>query len=428
MILNIKTLLWIVYLSILSAILIGCGDSGNPTIDDEQVINDPSESSFDLEQTIDSEQDPSACAILLNTNITVPTQLINTSSECDYLLDRSITISSVLTIEPGVVIRATASTRIQVNGGEIIAIGEEHNRIVFEGLVPDQGFWIGIDINRGRRAVFDFVDIRDAGQDCLIVSCPDIALNVSNIALSFTNSSVSNSFVDGMRIGGNVDLQSFSNNQYFGNVLFGLTVDHAHIPLLDVNSDYLGIDEPNTTPGIAIIVAGEQTAGEVVVWKNLNAPYVIDSFFTVSGGVLQLSPGVVLAFGRDAWMTVEGNGVFQALGTAEEPVIIRGFVAEPGFWDGIRFNDTFRTINGNILQFTVVAHSGSTENLLATFGGLGLRDSRVTVSNSAFVDNDFWGIACDDIFGSSVIEDGGGNEFLNNRSGGFDPDCSVRRF
>ena len=44
------------------------------------------------------------CAFILSEDITVPTQLINTDSNCDYLMTRGIDVESLLIIEPGTVI------------------------------------------------------------------------------------------------------------------------------------------------------------------------------------------------------------------------------------------------------------------------------------------------------------------------------------
>lgn len=421
-----RTIFHLVFAVIVGAALVGCsGSSGTDSssiASNDQSVNPTTNPTNTPTNPI--QQDPSACAFLWDTDITSPTELINTSAQCDYLLDGLVDIRSLLIIQPGVVIRATPNTILTLEGGEIQAIGNAQNRIVFEGLARTQGYWNGIVIDSGRNAVFDYVDIRDAGQVCAIVFCPDVAVIVDDIDFSFTNSSVSNSFVFGLSIGEDVNLQAFANNRFFGNGLNGLSVDHKHVPTLDVGTDYLGIDQPNGVVGISI-QTGEQVLGEVFEWKRLNAPYYIGSFFTVSGGILILHPGVVLVFDEAAWMTIEGNGVFQSLGTAELPVVIRGYEARPGYWDGIRFNESFWT--NNILQHTFVAHSGNTENLAPAFGGIRLDESQLRIQNSTFIDNAQWGISCtapDFSDPQSIVSDTGGNTFDNNGAGSIDRDCS----
>jgi len=368
-----------------------------------------------------------ACTYILSGGISSPTRLIDSPGDCDYELSGWVEIRSLLTIDPGVVVRARADQRLILNGGEIRAIGTADKRITLEGATAVQGFWRGIDIRRGRAAVFDYVDIRDAGQVCSIIFCPDVGVLVDDTPLAFTNSSVSNSYVNGMSIGDDAELSAFSNNRFFANGRHGLAVGHRHIPALDQASDYLGIGAENGRPSVGVH-SGSQTMGQVFRWKRLNAPYLIAPYFEVEGGILQLDPGVEIQFGEEAWMNVKGNGVLQAMGTAESPVVLRGRVAQPGYWDGIRFDDS--PWNNNVLQHVTLSHSGNDAGLISAYAAISLDESRVQISNSAFTDNARWGILCNDPddypYVASVIVDGGGNGFAGNASGNVDAHCSVR--
>lgn len=371
-------------------------------------------------------EDAGACRYVLEDDITSPTRLINTDANCDYLLDGWVEVSSLLQIEPGVVVRATADARLVIEGGELSAIGTAQQRIVMEGLSHVSGFWRGINVNSARNVAFDFFDMRDGGQVCSILFCPDVGLMVDNTRLSFTHSSVSNSYVIGMSITGDVEIDAFANNRFFGNSLHGLAVDGNNIPGLDENSDYRGIGDENGIVGVGVH-SGDQTRGEIFQWKKINAPYLINGYYNVSGGTLLLDPGVELAFDEGAWFVVEGNGVFKALGTAAEPIIIRGQQARPGYWDGIRFEES--PWDSNILEHVVLSHSGNTEGLLSAYAAINLDESHVSVSNTTFKDNSRWAIVCNEPdypYEPSVITDGGGNTFSNNESGDIDSDCTVR--
>lgn len=413
----------------LCLILSACGDGdGDPVANGINGVggnggnNQPNDGT---PTTPGSPADSGDCTYVLTSDITSPTQLINTPQYCDYALDGWVEINSLLSIEPGVVVRAGPDARLVLDGGEIRAIGSAQNRIVLEGASHVQGYWRGIDIRSGRASVFDYVDIKDAGQVCSIIFCPDVGFFVDNISFSFTNSTVSNSYVIGMSITEDVDLQAFANNQFYGNALYGLAVHNENIPLLDTNSDYRGIGNENGIVGVGVH-SGSQTKGEIFQWKKLNAPYLINSYFNVEGGILRLDPGVEIQFDAEAWMTVEGNGVFQALGTAAEPITISGQRAQPGYWDGIRYTDS--PWDNNILQYVTISHSGNTEGLISAYAAINLDESRILIRNSQISDNSRWGIVCNDPdFPDvpSVIEDGGGNTFFNNASGHVDADCSV---
>jgi len=345
------------------------------------------------------------CTYVLDSDITSATRLVNTANQCDYLITRWIEVRSLLEIEPGTVIRSNADERIRIEGGELRAIGTAEQRIVFEGITPVQGFWRGIDIDSARNVVMDYVDIKDAGQVCSTLFCPDVAFYVDNTKFSFTNSSLSNSYVHGMTISDGTLVEAFSNNRFFGNAFNGLNVPIEFVPMLDEASDYYGIERANGNPAVGIL-SGEQTSGNVFDWKALNAPYFVGGYFRVYGGILKLQPGVEIVFGNEAWMTIEDNGVIQALGTATEPVILRGGQALPGYWDGIRMSDT--NFDTSVLQHTVISHSGNTDNLLSAFAGLRMDEAKITLRDA------------------SVIYDGGGNQFTNNASGSFPRNCSIQ--
>ena len=307
----------------------------------------------DAGNTVTTAGDPRGCTYSLSSDITSPTRLVNTPNDCDYLLTNWIDVRSLLEIEPGTVIRSNPDERIFVEGGEIRAIGTPSQRIVFEGLASVQGYWRGIDVDFARGITMDYVDIKDAGQVCTILFCPDVGFQIDDSPLSFTNSSVSNSFVHGMSINEDVRIDAFSGNRFYGNGLNGLTISIERVPSLDAGTDYYGLERANGNPSVGVH-SGEQFSGAVFQWKALNAPYFIRGFLNVEGGILQLDPGVEIVFDAEAWMTVRGNGVLQALGTETDPVIFRGAIATPGYWDGIRMSDT--NFDTHILQHTILSH------------------------------------------------------------------------
>ncbi|MBX2840022.1 MAG: hypothetical protein KTR35_24410 [Gammaproteobacteria bacterium] len=366
------------------------------------------------------------CTYVLSEDISSPTTLVNTASYCDYELDGWVEVRSVLNIEPGVVVQAKADARIVVDGGEVQADGTAQNRIVFEGLSHVSGYWRGIDIIGGRASVFDHVDVKDAGQVCHISFCPDAGFIIDDISISITNTTVSNSYVHGMSIFDDVNLTAFSNNRFFGNVWAGLVIEAELVPILDSDSDYLGVGDENGQPFVRIS-SGRQERGEVFRWKSLNAPYFIGSYFYVEGGILYLEPGVEIVFGEDAWLNVEGNGVIQSMGTEGSPNLFRGLVEQPGYWDGIELYDS--PWPENTFSYTTISHTGSLENLSSTYAALRLEESQVTLIRSRFVDNDQWGIWCNEDrhpYEPSIIYDGLGNQFVRNRAGDYSANCRIR--
>ena len=167
--------------------------------------------------------DSGACAVTLDTTIiTTPTRLVAGAAACDYLLKGLIRIRSRLTIDPGTVIKAEQNAFIDVEGGEFVAVGQPNARIVLEGGSHLQGYWQGINLSSASGAHrLEYVDIKDAGQECVLLFCPDAALRGSEGTLVLTNSTISNSFVHGAILGrgefSGVTLVAFANNRFYGN-------------------------------------------------------------------------------------------------------------------------------------------------------------------------------------------------------------------
>ena len=396
--------------------LIGCGDTSTLPINQPPGQQPP---------TTPPTSGP--CAVTIVDDISVPTTFVNTASDCDYLLQGFIEVTSTLVIEPGVVIQAAQDTRLRVDGGQILAVGTPNARITFEGVNHIAGYWSQIGFIEGRESRFEYVDIKDAGQVCTDYAfCPDAAFVLGGVTLSFTNSTISNSYVHGLYTEDNVLFTKFENNRFYNNVWAGVVIDGNYVPVLDAASDYVGGAEPNGTPYV-VIGGGRQSEGKEFRWKKLNAPYLIadEVDFGAYGGTLILDPGVEMVFGKDGGLTIDGNGVLKAIGTAAAPIIFRGLVEQPGYWDGITIWDS--PWEGNELSYVQMRHSGSTGAGLPAEGAVSLRyNSRININNSVISDNAQYGVTCDeqsDYVGSPVLVLGLGNTFSNNGSGDVDPDC-----
>ena len=364
------------------------------------------------------------CAATLDRNVTAPTTLVDRGDGCDYLLDGFVEVRSTLVIEPGVTVLASQDSTLWVDGGAIVANGTPDRRIRLAGLNAVAGYWHGIRFAEGRESSFANVDVADGGQVCTILFCPDAAVFVDAATLTFTDSTVSNSYVHGLQIARDVDVREFARNRFFANTWAGIVVDGNQVPTLDADSDYAGADAPNGTPYV-LIGSGSQERGEVFDWKALSAPYLIGSYFDVEGGTLRLEPGTTVLFGAEGWMDVKGNGELVAVGTAERPIRFLGLQAEPGWWDGITFSDSYS--NRNALVHVQVSHAGNTENLVSAWAGVRLEyDSYLYVSDSLFTDNAQWGIWCDEggeSVGMPTLELGPDVYGRDNGAGNLGPDC-----
>lgn len=360
------------------------------------------------------------CAVVMGNDITVPTRLVNTTAACDYLLQGSdplIEVRSTLVIDPGVVVRAAKDTVLSVNGGEIIAIGRPEARIVIEGASPLQGYWGGIRFGTVAGASrFEYVDLKDAGQSCTRLICPEGAMvSFGGGAVELRHSTVSNSGVNGVNLGDN--LVGFAANRFHTNRKAGLVASADTLALLDTASDYAGGSQPNGTPQVVIATGSALT--RAATWKRLPVAYRVAGFVDIDAALV-IEPGATFLLGSTGpdsgdFISVERQGSIQAVGTADAPIVFDRVPGSPG-WDGIGFNP-FNTTTGNRFEHVHMAHGGQ-----GTFAGAFLRlgDAQVRVANSRFENSRGAAIVCSEP-GRLVL--GPGNRFSNNAVGDLGLDC-----
>ncbi|MCX7782287.1 MAG: hypothetical protein N2318_01435 [Meiothermus sp.] len=303
------------------------------------------------------------CATVVHGDVTVPTQAVNGSSACDYLVDGFIKLESTLIVEPGTVIRFTKDSSLWVEGGELVAVGNPNARITLEDQSPIQGFWNGITLSsQAGRVDLQYVDLKDAGQTCTIPYCSQGALRgYGGGQLTLKHSTISNSYVHGAIL--DESLVEFANNHFYGNRWNGLVIDAAKVPLLDGASDYAGGDKPNGDPGVRL--SGGTSVSTATTWKKLNAPYFLGSYVKVEA-TLTLQPGV--RFVADGgWLSIEPGGTLLAVGTASEPIVFTGVTETPGAWDGIYFA-VYNRGRDNRLEYVHMAYGGGGPRELITNG------------------------------------------------------------
>jgi hypothetical protein len=128
------------------------------------------------------------------------------------------------------------------------------------------------------------------------------------------------------------------------------------------------------------------TSNMTLVDRGSTPDYIIRCRIQVEA-VLTLDPGVEIAFGSDAGLEFNSKGVLNAQGTAVKPIILRGEVATPGHWRGIRFTGSN---NQNKMHFTTVDGAGSLswdgasiKSNISLSGNSKVEIKNSTISNSA---------------------------------------------
>lgn len=346
--------------------------------------------------------------------VTVPTTLVNMDSACDYYVSGDISISSDLTIEPGTTVLVAQNAQFFLTDGTLNAVGTANNRITIKGERAESGFWQGITLASIRPSRIEYVDIMDGGNASPVLDEFRGGLVVRGTETSLVDVSVSNSFVDGVRIDRNSSITEFSNNRFYGNSLAGINLSSQFIPMLDTASDYLGENSANGNRYIH--VSSSLDVGADDVWKNLKAAYFLDNGASVgSGEKITVMPGVEILVNRGQIWALNG-GRFRFEGTTTEPISVKPASGQAGSWDG--FNST--TDGELFLTNTEIEGAVSGVNM----GGRGM----VNISDSLISNSTEWGIDChlEILSERAVLRVSGNMRYINNALGEIDEECVVQ--
>lgn len=362
---------------------------------------------------------PGTCANRLSgvIDLTVATVMTNGPAACDYLIDGYLNVTSVLTIEPGTVVRFGQDAEVRISeGGVLNSVGTPGARIRLEGLNKTRGYWDGLSFGGGaRESRIEYTDIESAGQTGYLKNGAGIS-GIDGI-LTFRNNTVSGSYAHGMVIPSDDRLlvRSFAGNRFFDNVGFGLKVSATQTGVLDAASDYLGGNQPNGLPYVKIDwddVYGDTT------WRKIDAPYFVSIALYYKGGLLTVEPGVRVVMDDGATLNIHG-GAIRAVGTAQDPIVFTGVTQQKGSWDGIDF--FYSRHDANVLQNVRVLYGGG--NGANVYVGHG---SSLRISDSHVAHSSGYGLCLESLdFGNAyaTLDVGSGMTYESNAAGNVNLEC-----
>jgi hypothetical protein len=249
-----------------------------------------------------------------------------------YLLVQTIVgADSNLIIEPGVQVLAYPGNDALDVEGLLLAEATAGQEIHFGPVDPSIG-WGGIKILGtenlpGAGGIFDHVVITKGGY--LDSGC--------GVYIEYGNATVRNSQLDGSELSG----LCLDNGSTLVMTDTLLTNNHAYaINLLDAGSLFT-LDNLTATGNMSNTVGIKQGTlyGPHLLPKSGINIYDIYGTITVAPtGTLSIERGVTVLFATSSDITV--YGVFNAMGTLEEPILFSAEIPTPGQWAGINFIGT----------------------------------------------------------------------------------------
>ncbi|MFK7796137.1 MAG: hypothetical protein AB8E82_01705 [Aureispira sp.] len=323
----------------------------------------------------------------------------------DYIIKKGdvydlLDVEGKLVIEAGVTIEFEAEGGLAIQStGSIEAKGTANAGITLHGpSTTATGDWKGIILYSGNASnVLEHVTISGGGSSSFnsngelgnLVIYADAKIAINNC--TFKNSA-------GYGINANyytdVDIRSLRNNKFVNNKT-PLLVRADFADVVDKSNNFEG----NTNNYVHVRVGREIRTAKT--WQALGVPYRLTAssggIFPVqeidNSGELTLEPGLMLEFEAGTGLKVDDNAALYAVGTASEPILLKGAASAAGYWYGLYF--AFSTNPLNQLTHVTIDGAGSntSEGALSMWARPRLSLSNVKISN---------------VTGSCAIYDGNG--------------------
>lgn len=268
-----------------------------------------------------------------------------------YLIAHVMDVTQPLSIKPGAVLQFENEAGLGVfDRGGMEAKGTAEAPIIFEGLKNMVGYWRGIHIEtKDPNNSLHNVIIRNAGSN-YVYCCNTIAsLFFKGALISLSNVTLEKGKNDGLvALADGTEFIQYNNVTIREHRGYPLQLHSNLVKLLDgTASNY-----SDNTKNVAL-VNGKLNAPST--WKKLNIPYQLEKVLDVTEA-FALEPGVSIMFAENAGIGVYDRGSFKAIGTASEPIVLRGKEEVQGYWRGIHIETNS---NNNLIRDAIIINAGS---------------------------------------------------------------------
>jgi hypothetical protein len=280
----------------------------------------------------------------------------DTNKQVDYLINCVADISSDVVINPGVVVAFGPNAGLRIlPGGSLRCLGSETNKVTLTGKIKVKGYWKGIRVDSNSpltelsHTIVEFAGGEAfSGKKGAIVTWAGSRIKINNSWIK-----------DNDAAGLNIPFSSETNvtlggNKFSGNSDVPLEINSAHINVPHPTDDYTG----NSSNFIRCINYTSQIK-TTMMWRKINVPYLVTgaaSLAVMDNAMLGIEAGTTILFDSNTEIKVNNGCALKAIGTPDQPILMRGLVDQPGAWKGLYFGFT-NNLN-NQLQHVQIQNAG----------------------------------------------------------------------
>ncbi len=301
----------------------------------------------------------------------------------DYVIPCVISAPKDIVIDAGTVIEFEQGAGIDIpEGGSIKAIGTSEAPILLTSKTKQKGTWKGIRIQSSNVLnQLEYLTIEYAGEGNYDSNEDKGAIILShNSKANIINCVVQHNTNAGINI--ITETNSTLQNCVFKDNEYPVRIDPRSLNILGNQNQFIDNIHNQIWVDLKMVTILQETT-----LSKLEIPY----YFKYNGGSfdiksnVKIEPGVVIIMSPGAAINIDGNGAsFYAVGTATEPIIIKGEIEQAGAWKNIYFQFTSNILNQ--IAYAKIMHGG--ENINETKGVIELwADPSVKIENTEFYQN-----------------------------------------
>lgn len=308
--------------------------------------------------------------------------LIDKGLPIDYVIDGTFYIdgNACLTIQPGVTIAFTGVDGhiiVSENAGlKMVGTAEKHIR--FQGPINNNnvGSWGYVEY-RSRRTdnQMEYVDFINGGSN----EDFGVILLENGAKVSMKHCTIDGSFGYGIRPWyDEPDFYAFENNTIRNCAQSPIMINNA------LMLNHVGTGNVFENNGKNYIFYSGYVTDNDATFANHGIPYFFDRWVDIRTKMV-VDAGVTLLMAEQTHLRVSDEGMLQVNGTADNPVVIRSVVDEPGAWNGI-VCESHKTIQGgNYIHHAVISGCGYDESAcVETSWGGTINLENVTLNGSGY--------------------------------------------